>query len=260
MLFKKKEEPKPDENQLDGLSGMIISTDIEDYNFSEDEKFEIGIDNSQPDDDSEDNDDCEEHFSTLTDTASITGNDNHYVENETRMSFSADSDYQESYCKDCYDTDNYYAVKFIQDKFHEILKDIIRHNQRLQYLCAYDMSLIGEGQSILYLKEKEPYVIQYIFSLNQIFIAKENGLSAKFCTIKDIRPNDKLLKDFLKTDVIDVYTAVDIRLNDNGSNAMEYFFVFCEYFKIDGQVLYQMLPEYYQNKLLSELKHKKNGQ
>lgn len=256
MLFKKKEEPKPDQDQVDGLSGIIISTDLEDYNFSEDDKSELGIEVSSDDDGEDTEDSCEEHFSMMMDQSSITGNDNCYVENETKMSFSADSDYQDAYCKDCYDTDNYYAVKFMQDKFHEILKDMIRHNLNLQYLCAYDMSLIGEGHSILYLKEKEPYVIQYIFPDGQIFIAKESGLSAKFCTIAEIRPNDKLLKDFLKEDVINVYESLNKKLNDNNSNSIEFFFVFCEYFKIDEKQLYQMLPECYQNKLEVELKHR----
>lgn len=249
-----------------GIDTLIIPTNIKDYNLSEEECEELGLDYpSEEEDDSDDeiptddSDDYERYFSSNFDSHNLTRNDNNYQENDERISFSADPTYQDVYLQDIYNTEEFYFLKFMKDKFQEELKNLIRITSKYKYLKSYDISFLEEGDSVFYLKEKEPYMIQYIFSKDEIFICKKDNSAIKFCNLSEIRPYDKVITEFNKNHRIEVYEKLNKIINDKGSNHIEFFSIFCEYFKIEEKVLYNVIPKEYQDKLKKELRHRTNN-
>lgn len=247
-----------------GIDELIIPTSIKDYNLSEEDYNDLGIECPSEDDDSDDeipiddSDDYERYFSSNFDNHNLTGSDNNYQENNEKISFSADQTYQDTYLQDIYNTEEFYFLKFMKDKFQEELKNLIRITSEYKYLKSYDVSFLEEGDDIFYLKEKEPYVIQYIFSEKEIFICKKDNSAIKFCDLTEIRPYDKAITEFNKNHRIEVYEKLNKIINDKGSNHIEFFSIFCEYFKIEEKVLYNAIPTEYQDKLKKELRHRIN--
>lgn len=245
---------------------LIIGTNIEDYGLTNEEMEEMGIENQCRDDDDDDStfnelgieEDEFEKYQSLSSPSMITGNDNNYQENNDKISFAADQTYQEEYLKDIYDTEEFYFMKFMKERFQKELKEFIRKNRNYQFLKSYDISFLEEGDDIFYLKEKDPYVIQYIFNDEEIFICKKDNSSFKFADKTSIRPFDKVITKFDKEKRIKLYNYLNSVINDKNCNNVEYFSIFCEYFKLPEDKFYQELDDEIKSNLRKELSKRIN--
>lgn len=244
---------------------LIIGTSIEDYNLTSEEMEEMGIEDQNRDDEDDSgfnelgiDDDEFEKYQSLSSPSMITGNDNNYQENNDKISFAADQTYQEEYLKDIYDTEEFYFIKFMKERFQKELKEFIRKNRDYQFLKSYDISFLEEGDDIFYLKEKEPYIIQYIFNDEEIFICKKDNSSFKFADKTNIRPFDKVIIKFDKEKRIKLYNYLNSVINDKNCNNVEYFSIFCEYFKLPEDKFYQELDDEIKSNLKKELSKRIN--
>lgn len=262
-----------DSNVTEGFEDLIISTDINSYGLSEEEKEELGIESQQQDEEEydeegnqvekldEDNvpqDEYDQYGALISSSCLLTGNDNNYQENNDKISFAADITYQDEYLRDVYDTEDFYFLKFMKDKFQEELKKFIQKNKRFSFLKSFDISFLEEGDEIILKTEKEPYTIQYIFSFDEIFICKKDNSSIKFATLADIRPFDKVTSQLKDKDISEIYCSLNKVINDRNCNNVDFFNIFIEYFKMQEKKLFFILPEDIQKDIVRELKKSKD--
>lgn len=177
------------------------------------------------------------------------------MDNQQRISFVAETSYRNNYLGDIYDTEEFYFINFIKEKFIFYLKEFISTHEQYAFLKSCDMSLISEDDVVLYQKEKENYTVNYIFSNNEVLISKSPRLvDMKIVDMKELAPLDKFLSKLRGQDYELLYNYLSERVNGKDNTDVEFFFVFSNYFKIGEGKLYQMIPHKFQERLKNTLK------
>lgn len=171
---------------------------------------------------------------------------NMYKENQCGSSFSADQDYQDQFLYDIYSPDDHNTKQNFQEKFHSILRDITYQFKKFSYLRSFDMCLISCGDHIFANKKTTPYIVDCRFRDGRVLISDSDS-PFLIHEIKDLKPYEKYAYNTLVKDRVELYDIIYRKIKDSGFDYKFYFYVFCDYFKIqDFLEFFCSLPVYHQ--------------
>lgn len=172
---------------------------------------------------------------------------NMYKENQCGSSFSADQDYQDQFLHDIYNPDEHRTKQNFYENFHNSLEITINQYPRFSYLRSFDMCLLSCGDLVLTREKTTPYMIGCFFNDGNNVVIFDGCDSLRVEDVKNLKPYEKFVSLFMPRDRVELYDIIYRRMKDPGFDHKFYFYVFCEYFKIQDHLdFFTSLPSYHQ--------------